>query len=379
MNLADLVKRKDRSIEVKTGEVEALICSHSGYKMHAIKFEPETVLYVNGADEFNILKTFPRQPNWKVLYEGKAVKRALDSLHILNHKKDAVLLVEIESNCSQVKREKLFEVRLSATEAVRKVLLNWPVWAGQDSGYNLRISNRGDKELYICSGYAFNPRQKITPMLKGKGVEVGPGMNPHILPAKDVDIRYVESMPSEEWLKLYKKQDKPPKAITENLWSKYIVGDARELATIEDDSLDFIFSNHVFEHLMNPMQVLENWSSKLKQGGIIVGVIPDCRYTFDLRQPPSTKEEWEQEYDGTVNEIGRDKYERWCRYTAPYNTPESLVERNYSIHVHYYTPVSFSKLINPLIEKGIFQTAFYNTSPNNKDFGFVLRKVSITE
>ena len=125
---------------------------------------------------------------------------------------------------------------------------------------------------------------------------------------------------------------------------------------------------------MNPILVMENWAKKLKPGAMVAGVVPDCRYTFDLRQQPSTIEEWKNEYAGNMNAIGYDKYERWCKYTAPYNTPENLIERDYSIHVHYYTPDSYSKLIDILIEKGVYQSAFYNTSPNNKDFGFILQK-----
>ena len=373
MNLTDLLKRKDRSIEVKQGFAEATICSYSGHKMHAIELDPKSSLTIKNADEFSALKTFPRQPNWIVLYECNT-----KSINLTNAK-TAELLIEIESIGKRIESEKLFYTKLSKEVPVKNVLLNWPTWASQGDGFNITITNLSDRQLFICCSYAFNPRQKITPLLEGNGIEVGPGLNPHILPTKNIDVRYIESTPAEEWLKLYNKQDHPPKAISENLWSKYIVSDAQELSVIENASLDFIFSNHVFEHLMNPIQVLENWASKLKPGAKVVGVIPDCRYTFDLRQRPSTKAEWEHEYDNFVNVIGLNKYERWCKYTAPYNTPQNLIDRNYSIHVHYYTPESFSGLVDLLVAKSIFQSAFYNTSPNNKDFGFVLQKTGLAK
>ena len=371
MNLADLIKRKDRSIEVKVGEAEAIIHSHMGHKMHAVKLVPGTILYIQGAHEFDVFKTFPRLPNWLVLTD-------IDK-NDWNDKNIQMLIIEIESLNIENKSDEMFVSKCSEGEIASQVIFNWPVWSGFDDGYNLKLTNNGKADILVCTSYAFNPREKITSLIKGKGVEVGPGLNPHILPSQDIDVRYVETMSAEEWLNIYKKQDKPPKAVTENLWSKYFVGDARELTTIDDNTLDFIFCNHVFEHLMNPLQVLENWFSKLKKGGMIVGVIPDCRYTFDLRQKPSTKEEWLSEFEGEINEVGRDKYERWCEYTAPYNTPESLIERNYSIHVHYYTSQTFIELINLFEDKNEFQSFFFNTSPNNKDFGFVIQKNGVAK
>jgi len=347
MNLADLLKRKDRSVEVTQGFVEAIIYSHLGHKMHAVELGPESSLTIKHADEFSALKTFLRQPNWIVLYECN-----IKSINLTNAK-TAEFLIEIESLGKPTEIEKLFHTKLTKEVPVKNVLLNWPTWAGRADGFNIKVTNLSDRQLFICCSYAFNPRQKITPLLEGKGIEVGPGLNPHVLPATNIDIRYIESTPAAEWLKLYNKQDRPPRAISENLWSKYIVSDAQDLSVIDNATLDFIFSNHVFEHLMNPIQVLENWASKLKPGAKVVGVIPDCRYTFDLRQQPSTKVEWEYEYDNSVNVIGLNKYERWCKYTAPYNTPQNLIDRNYSIHVHYYTPESFSGLVDLLVAKGM--------------------------
>jgi hypothetical protein len=123
---------------------------------------------------------------------------------------------------------------------------------------------------------------------------------------------------------------------------------------------------------MNPLGVLENWSRKLRPGGRAVGVVPDQRYCFDLRQPPSRARDWLQEYDRKIWSLTQEKYEKWCKFTAPYNTPESLSARKYSIHAHYYTPATFRELADVAISRGTFSNVFINTSPNNKDFGWVL-------
>jgi SAM-dependent methyltransferase len=366
MNLFDLVKRKDRSVEVERGRVDTETCSLDGYKMHAVNLEPKTILRLNKAHEFETLRTFPRRLNWTVLLQETSESGLLEDT------KKTALTIELEMAGQPETRGKVFSTSLNSKDPRREVLIDWPTWANRSDGYHIYIINPSSNQLCICSGYAFNPRQKIIPLLKGKGVEVGPGLNPQVKPGPGVNVKYVESTLAEEWVKLYKKEEKPQKKITDDLWSQYVVDDAQSLLTIPESSVDFVFSNHVFEHLMNPKRVLENWLSKLKPGGLIAGVVPDCRFTFDLRQSPSNHREWEAEYNEDINEITREKYERWCRFTAPYNTPESLIERNYSIHVHYYTPDSFDGLVQSLAEECRFKSVFYNTSPNNKDFGFVL-------
>jgi hypothetical protein len=62
----------------------------------------------------------------------------------------------------------------------------------------------------------------------------------------------------------------------------------------------------VLEQLINPIQVIENWAQKLRPGGVIAGVVPDLRYTFDLRQPPSTVANWLSEYAERVSEVPRE-------------------------------------------------------------------------
>lgn len=158
------------------------------------------------------------------------------------------------------------------------------------------------------------------------------------------------------------------------MWQRYVIGDAQQLDCCEDASLDFVFSNHVFEHLMNPLGVLENWSRKLRPKGVLVSVVPDLRYCFDLRQTPSTPDDWLEEYTGKTWSLTRAKYEKWCRYTAPSSSPDDLIRRKYSIHAHYYTPTTWRGLAEIAIQRGLFRRLFLNTSPNNKDFGFVLWK-----
>jgi len=52
-------------------------------------------------------------------------------------------------------------------------------------------------------------------------------------------------------------------------------GDAQDMATIADASLDFVHSSHCLEHMVNPRTALNNWLRILKPGGHLVCLIPD--------------------------------------------------------------------------------------------------------
>jgi len=329
--------------------------------------EPRSVLILHPgadvmlrrADEFLCLKELPADIGWRVWCPEKGTDRA----------DFQILVARIHFPFESHTLFRFDEIPAGGQD----VRLAWPAWAAEGYGFHIHLRNMGPSDVAVDVGRSFNSRARLLPMLKGKGVEIGPGLNPHILPSGDVDVSYVESASASEWVRNYKKTDKPSVAEQNNLWSKYIVADAQVLSSLPDGSLDFIYSNHVFEHLMNPVGVLENWRRKLTPSGIVVGVIPDCRYTFDLRQSPSSRDAWLRQRSGGVWSVGAEEYERWCRYTAPYNTPENLIQRNYSIHVHYYTPETFASLSDIVVREGLFEKAVFETSSNNKDFGFLLR------
>jgi SAM-dependent methyltransferase len=352
MNLYDIVKRKDRCFELVAGTVTPVRYDRPHW-YYGIRLEPGTHLRLKRADEFVALATFPRDLGWSFVRTGRFTSPSVD-----------IVIRSVDGSRSTS--------LLSKSDAA-SILLTWPHWAGESPEFDMDIINRGRASIEIKSGVVFDPRLEVRDLLQGNGIEVGPGANPCVKPSQSVDVRYVEALPIEEWLKNYRK-DTEKTTKSEQDWSRYIIGDAQQLDVCDDHSLDFIFSNHVFEHLMNPLGVLERWSRKLKSSGVVVGVVPDLRYCFDLRQPPSRPDDWTTEYQAGTWNLTRQKYEKWCRYTAPYNTPEDLIARNYSIHAHYYTTTGFRELAKMAIERDFFSRVFLNTSPNNKDFGWVLWK-----
>lgn len=359
MNLHDLVHRKDRSLKVLWGEAAAQTEPRDGLKRRSVRFSARSAVRLDDAHDFQCLRTFPRIINWR--------------LRALAGRSTVQMTVLDPANPSR--RAVLFRAVLEPDKPALEPELDWPVWAGAHKALSLELAHEGAGALDVEVSRAFMARAALLGMLRGVGVEVGPGLNPQVLPGPGLEVSYVEACPSPEaWPHANKRTDPVPEGARKELWSRYRFGDARRLDDFPDGSLDFIFSNHVFEHLMNPLGVLENWARKLRPGGVAAGVVPDARYCFDLRQPPSTREGWLLERRDAIWDPPHERYERWRRWTEPDHDPETLRARGFSIHVHYYTPETFSELGRILESDGIFGKPFLSSYPNSKDFGFAFHK-----
>lgn len=51
-------------------------------------------------------------------------------------------------------------------------------------------------------------------------------------------------------------------------------GDAQYLATLKDDTFDYVYSSHTLEHMVNAGTALENWFRVVKPGGYLIIYFP---------------------------------------------------------------------------------------------------------
>lgn len=52
-------------------------------------------------------------------------------------------------------------------------------------------------------------------------------------------------------------------------------GDAQLMASVADNSFDWLLSSHCLEHMRDPTEAMRNWSRILKPGGHMVLLVPD--------------------------------------------------------------------------------------------------------
>lgn len=69
-----------------------------------------------------------------------------------------------------------------------------------------------------------------------------------------------------------------------------LIANASELP-FKDNTLDFVLSSHVLEHIYKPIQCLREWYRVVKPGGYIFMIIPHKDRTFDKDKPRTTLEE----------------------------------------------------------------------------------------
>lgn len=214
-------------------------------------------------------------------------------------------------------------------------------------------------------------RSEAIDLCRGHGIELGPGLQPQVLPSANRDVVYVERSSPEEWNRLYNEERKLQ--IDRALWSRYTIGHAYPLP-VADESLDFIFSSHVFEHLANPLGHLTHWATKLRSGGIVVGIVPDVAGSKDYVFEPCALEDLFEEYKAGNMEPTLNHYQRWAKYRAPGKDPAEYLKANRSIHVHFYTHHNMASLLNLAVQRLGYSWFNIRHTPNHKDFHFVVGK-----
>ena len=249
------------------------------------------------------------------------------------------------------------------------VVLPWPVEpiAGD---LDLEIYCSGRAPAFIASHFDLD-RSLLFDRCKGKGAELGPGPNPHILPSDATDIIYVEQKSPEEWVSLYGEHYKM--AFDPALAPHYVVGEAHAIPAAPE-SLDFIYSSHVFEHLVNPLGHLQIWSGLLRKGGEVLMVIPDYIGSKDYLADPTGLDEILAEYRAGQFAPSAHHYERYAKARSSPDKATVLQVANASIHMHYYTNENMSALLQLAVEDGYFEKYSIIHSANAKDFHVIAVK-----
>ena len=135
--------------------------------------------------------------------------------------------------------------RLGVPEAVRRLSKAHDVLLSPAPPPLQSLTIRGLLNRY-CSGY---------------GLEVGPGRRPICEPGK---VKFL---------------DKYPKRHPDSVAIDYAC-EAFEIPTA-DDTFDFLVSAHTLEHLPDTLRVLNEWRRVVRNGGVVLLVLPHGERTYD--------------------------------------------------------------------------------------------------
>lgn len=226
-------------------------------------------------------------------------------------------------------------------------------------------------------------RRAYTHYLAGDGIEIGALHHPLDVSGLPITrVRYIDRLPIEGL------RDHYPELAAEPLVPVDIVDDGRTLATIPDNSLDFIVANHLIEHTDDPIGALGYWMMKLRAGGVVYLAVPDRTNPFDARRSVTTLAHLLDDYTA-------DDAIRTARNVAHYHEsvegvlgkPDAaeatgLITRDYSIHFHVFTFDSFRALLVHARDALAMPLEIVDFAmPTNEDaeFLYILRKSALAE
>jgi SAM-dependent methyltransferase len=83
---------------------------------------------------------------------------------------------------------------------------------------------------------------------------------------------------------------------------KTIICEGSNLATIPNQSYDFVLSSHNLEHFANPVKALHEWRRITRPGGSLILVVPHHAKTFDHRRVPTAVTHMFEDYQRNTTE-----------------------------------------------------------------------------
>jgi ubiquinone/menaquinone biosynthesis C-methylase UbiE len=187
---------------------------------------------------------------------------------------------------------------------------------------------------------------------KGTGIEIG-GLHARL--NVEADVKVLDYLSTEELKEKYKNDRN---VNLDDLWKVDIVSQAWDLSEIENNSLDFVMSSHVIEHLPNPATALEEWLRVVKTGGVVFFIVPDMRFTFDKDRKLTDVETLLEKYESKTQEVDYETYKEFaiCTHGQLGQNQDIITDEyiNYlysnqeNIHVHTFTEESVKKFCDSL-------------------------------
>jgi predicted SAM-dependent methyltransferase len=356
MNLIDLFRRNAKTLKVN-GKFDGVVTRWGDTKWRSILvLGGQSSFTISGIFDLCRFKSFPPEIGWYIsLRKGKAGQTGKA---IVNFQNGADVISRLE---------------IPFCEDPVPVRLPWPVDGRLISlatvlNVSFEIPSNCSADLFVQRAL---DRSGVLAFAKGIGIEIGPGPKPQVFSSEATSVRYLEEMPLEKWKELY---DKSSKYGTESAdFSNYILGSADSIPA-EPETLDFIFSSHVFEHLANPLGHLKRWNALLKKAGVVIAVVPDMHATKDMYATPSTLAELKQEQAKDIWRPERYHYERFMKLRGGVRPIDEVMEEQWSIHVHYYDRISISNVLEVAVAELGYSSYSIVHADNHKDFHFCLWK-----
>ena len=181
--------------------------------------------------------------------------------------------------------------------------------------------------------------------ISGEGIEIGALHRPLRIP-DSARCRNVDRMSVEDLREHYPELSGLP------LIPVDVIDNGETLASIGDATQDFVIANHFIEHTLDPIGSIANFLRVLKDDGILFMAVPNKEHTFDANRPVTTLAHLAADAGDGGHSTRESHYREWATFIDGYppeildRQVELLIESDYSIHFHVFTPSSWLGLVN---------------------------------
>jgi len=127
-------------------------------------------------------------------------------------------------------------------------------------------------------------------------------------------------------------------------------GDGAQLKTIEENSLDFVYSSHFMEHVKNLRLAIKNYKRVLKDNGILYFVVPD----FKLYEKSNWPSNYNKDHKHSFSmDIRRKELQRKNHWNIKENLEPLLDEFNFKILESYIEDDNYNYNLDEAIDQTI--------------------------
>ncbi|MBU1564590.1 MAG: class I SAM-dependent methyltransferase [Proteobacteria bacterium] len=216
------------------------------------------------------------------------------------------------------------------------------------NGENIITTEDQEYSQYISDTLSFK-------YISGTGIEIGALHAPMSFDKEKAQVLYVDRLSRQELYLQY------PEFRKFDIVNADIIDNGADLSTITDSSFDFCISNHVLEHIENPLKALMNWLRVIKPGGLLYLSVPLPNNEHDKNRQATSISHIIKDYDLLLTDskvFEKQRYEHFREFVKSAIRSEQtndhcvedkineLIAINYSIHFHVFTEETLLQMID---------------------------------
>ena len=249
------------------------------------------------------------------------------------------------------------------------------------------ISEEKTRGVQATSSEILDYSQYVGEMLSlkyiaGTGIEIGALHAPLSVDCEKANVLYVDRLAQQDLYEQY------PEFKKYDIVAADIIDNGDELATIPADTYDFCISNHVLEHLEDPIKALCNWMRILKTKGLLFLSVPLPGNIVDKNRQPTPISHIIEDYGLIARDreaYAKQRHDHFLDFVRSTNFRESanpafissktseLMDMNYSIHFHVFSEETLLQMIDFISKKSPLKILeFVNNEP--EEFIVIIEK-----